>query len=154
MGESCSFNLPYVLCILFSVTLVISSNFSFEGGTSVLIASVPGHCSSFTFSIEGFEGGIWVAPVPGHWIHVTSTENFRRESDSQCSQKSCYSDTLKTSLKELSPGKRLHGNEQSSVASSEKAQYEAKIIREAERKRLDAKPEPPRDRHQSHHFQS
>ena len=35
------------LCILI-VTLVIS-HFSFEGETLVLIASVPGHCLSFTF---------------------------------------------------------------------------------------------------------
>ena len=36
------------LCIWFIAILVIS-HFGFESGTSVLIASVPGHCLSFTF---------------------------------------------------------------------------------------------------------
>ena len=46
LEESCSFGLAYVFYI-FTVFLVIS-HFGFEGGTLVLIASVPGHCLSFT----------------------------------------------------------------------------------------------------------
>ena len=35
------------------VLILVVSHFSFEGGTLVLIASVPGHCLSFTFTIYG-----------------------------------------------------------------------------------------------------
>ena len=38
------------LCIWTFVVLVLS-NFCFKGGTLVLIASVPGHCLSFTFHV-------------------------------------------------------------------------------------------------------
>ena len=52
MGESCSFRLPYVFVVfcIFIVNIVIS-RISFEGGTLVLIASVLGHCLSFTYFI-------------------------------------------------------------------------------------------------------
>ena len=38
-------------CTVFIVILVIS-HFGFEGGTLVLIASVPGHCLPFTFVVK------------------------------------------------------------------------------------------------------
>ena len=33
----------------FNFVIFVISNFGFKGGTLVLIASVPGHCLSFTF---------------------------------------------------------------------------------------------------------
>ena len=42
--EDCAFSLPYVLFVF-----LVISHFGFEGGTLVLIASVPGHCLYFTF---------------------------------------------------------------------------------------------------------
>ena len=43
----------------FDLLKIISviSHFGFEGGTLVLIASVPGHCLSFTFFFGGGGGG-------------------------------------------------------------------------------------------------
>ena len=35
-----------------SLNLLVISHFGFEGGTLVLIASVPGHCLSFTLNKE------------------------------------------------------------------------------------------------------
>ena len=48
MGESCSFDLPYVLFVFRLIVILVISHIGFEGGTLVLIASVPGHCLSFT----------------------------------------------------------------------------------------------------------
>ena len=45
---SCSFSLPYVLFVFKLIVIVVISHFGFEGGTLVLIVSVPGHCLSFT----------------------------------------------------------------------------------------------------------
>ena len=42
---SCSFGLPYVLFVFRLIVILVW----FEGGALVLIASVPGHCLSFTF---------------------------------------------------------------------------------------------------------
>ena len=47
--ESCSIGLPYVLFVFLLIVIVVISHFGFEGGTLVLIASVPGHCLTFTF---------------------------------------------------------------------------------------------------------
>ena len=46
--ESCSFGLPYVLFVFLLIVILVISHFGFEGGTMVLIASVPGHCLNFT----------------------------------------------------------------------------------------------------------
>ena len=34
--------------LYFDIVILVVSHFGFEGGTLVLIASVPGHCLSFT----------------------------------------------------------------------------------------------------------
>ena len=47
--ESCSFGLPYVLFVFWLIIILVISHFGFEGGTLVLIASVPDNCLSFTF---------------------------------------------------------------------------------------------------------
>ena len=42
----------FTVCYLFILTVIVILviyHFGFEGGTLVLIASVPGHCLSFTF---------------------------------------------------------------------------------------------------------
>ena len=41
--------LPYDFFVLCLFVITVISNFDFEGGTLVLIASVPGHCLPFTF---------------------------------------------------------------------------------------------------------
>ena len=38
----------YVLFVFRLIVILVISNFGFEGGTLVLITSVPGHCLSFT----------------------------------------------------------------------------------------------------------
>ena len=48
MGESCSFGL-FMFSLYFDIVILVISHFGFEGWTLVLIASVPGHCLSFTF---------------------------------------------------------------------------------------------------------
>ena len=45
----CSFDLQDILCVFCLIVNLIISHFGFDGGTLVLIASVPGHCLSFTF---------------------------------------------------------------------------------------------------------
>ena len=35
--------------LYFDIVILVISHFDFEGGTLVLIASVPGHCLSLTF---------------------------------------------------------------------------------------------------------
>ena len=50
--ESCSFGLPYVLFVKRAIVILVISQFGFEGGTlvlTVLIASIPDNCLSFTF---------------------------------------------------------------------------------------------------------
>ena len=54
---SCSFGLPYVLIVFLIIVILVVlvlviqviTHFGFEGGTLVLIASVPSNCLSFTF---------------------------------------------------------------------------------------------------------
>ena len=50
MGDSCSFGfkLTYLLFVFCLIVILVISHFGFEGGTLVLIASVPGHYLSFT----------------------------------------------------------------------------------------------------------
>ena len=52
LGKSCSFGLPrvpFVNCCQFMYLVI--SQIGFEGGMWDLIVSVPGHCSSFYFTI-------------------------------------------------------------------------------------------------------
>ena len=42
----------FVLFVLLLIVILVISHFGFEGGTLVLIASVPGHCLSFTLYIN------------------------------------------------------------------------------------------------------
>ena len=51
MGGSCSFGLPIVLFVFLLIVILVLYHFGFEGETLVLIASVPGHCLSFTVAI-------------------------------------------------------------------------------------------------------
>ena len=51
LGESCSFGLRYVLFVFSLIVVLVISHFGFEGGTLVLIASVPGRCLSFTLDL-------------------------------------------------------------------------------------------------------
>ena len=44
-----SFGLPYVLFVFWLIVIFVISQFGLEGGTLVLIASVPGQCLCFTF---------------------------------------------------------------------------------------------------------
>ena len=49
LRESCSVGLPYFLFVFLLIVILVITHFGFEGGTLVMIASVPGHCLSFTF---------------------------------------------------------------------------------------------------------
>ena len=44
-----------IFSLYFDIEISVISHFGFEGGTLVLIASVSGHCLSFTFN-SSFEG--------------------------------------------------------------------------------------------------
>ena len=44
--------LPYVLFVLCLFVILVISHFGFDGGTLVLIASVPGHCLPFSLYHE------------------------------------------------------------------------------------------------------
>ena len=61
MGKSCSFRLPYVLFVLCLHVFVILVIFHFgsEGGTLVLITSVPGHCLPFHVYLECDLTNVW-----------------------------------------------------------------------------------------------
>ena len=39
----------HMFSLYIDIVILVISHFGFEGGTLVLIASVPGHCSTFTF---------------------------------------------------------------------------------------------------------
>ena len=48
LGNNSLFGLPYVVFVFLLFVVLVISHFGFEGGTLVLIASVPGHCLPFT----------------------------------------------------------------------------------------------------------
>ena len=47
--ERAAHSLYRVFSLYFDIVILGISHFDFEGGTLVLIASVPGHCLSFAF---------------------------------------------------------------------------------------------------------
>ena len=50
--------------LYFDIVILVISHFGFEGGTLVLIVSVPGHCLSFTFYLLASKRYDDSLPVP------------------------------------------------------------------------------------------
>ena len=68
---TCSFGLPYVVYVFWLIVILVISHFGFEGGTLVLIASVPGRCLSFTsFSLCGKRGKKNIEKPTEHVVHI------------------------------------------------------------------------------------
>ena len=47
--ERAAYSVYRMFSLYFDIVILVISHFGFEGGTLVLIASVPGYCVSFTF---------------------------------------------------------------------------------------------------------